>query len=200
MGNNTQNINELPTHSPDPVMEEKKKKKKRKILFILIFFLFSIPVATGVSLGVLLGKDSAPINYISVTIDPIIVNQTDETHVNGAETFKLDLTNGSTDFTKDLDVNLTGEEYLKYFIEIKNDKTEKVNWRLSLNILENEGFIITYIIDENEQTFPIESVINGEILLGQTQTIEIIFKIKDKELSSGKIAGELTFTASMIEV
>ena len=191
-------INEIAT-SQDSGLETTKKKKKKKLILILFFTFLSVIVATGVVLGVIFGLKKPNVNLLSVTIDPIIVNNISETHIGGAEKFTLDLTNGSKDFTKDLNVQLSGEEYFKYSIEIENDKIDKIYYIISLSNIENTGFAITYKIGNEELSFPITGEVQGEIAIGKKQKIEILFKMSDSELGNGRVAGKLTFSASMVE-
>ncbi len=185
--------------STAPAAEQEEKKKKKKLILIIFFIFFSCAAVIGVIVGVVLGTKKPASNLLSVTIDPIIVNNASETHIEGAEKFTLDLTNGSKDFTKDLNVQLSGEEYFKYSIEIENDETDKIYFFISLSNLENNGFAITYKIGGEELAFPAEGEVKGEIAKGQKQKIEILFKMSDSELESGKVAGKLTFSASMVE-
>ena len=186
------------SHGYEP--ETTKKKKKKKLILILFFTFLSVIVATGGVMGVVFGLKKPNVNLLSVTIDPIIVNNISETHINGAEKFTLDLTNGSTNFTKDLNVQLSNEEYFKYSIEIENDKIDNIYYIIRLSNIENNGFAITYKTGDEELGFPTEREVKGEIAIGQKQKIEILFKMSDSELESGTVAGKLTFTASMVEV
>ena len=186
--------------SQDSGLTTTKKKKKKKLILILFFTFLSVIVATGGVLGVVFGLKKPNANLLSVTIDPIIVNNISETHINGAEKFTLDLTNGSTYFTKVLNVQLSDEEYFKYSIEIENDKIDNIYYVIRLSNIENNGFAITYKTGDEELDFPAENEVKGEIAIGQKQKIEILFKMSDGELESGRIAGKLTFTASMVEV
>ena len=186
--------------SQDSGLATTKKKKKKKLILILFFTFLSVIVATGGVMGVVFGLKKPNVNLLSVTIDPIIVNNISETHINGAEKFTLDLTNGSTFFTKDLNVQLSDEEYFKYSIEIENNKIDNIYYVISLSNIENNGFAITYKTGDEELAFPAESEVRGEIAIGQKQKIEILFKMSDSELESGRVAGKLTFTASMVEV
>ena len=192
-------INEIAT-SQDSGLATTKKKKKKKLILILFFTFLSFIVAAGVVLGVVFGVKKPNVNLLSVTIDPIVVNNASQTHIGGAEKFTLDLTNGSKDFTKDLNVQLSGEEYFKYSIEIENNKIDNIYYVISLSNIENNGFAITYKTGDEELAFPAESEVRGEIAIGQKQKIEILFKMSDSELESGTVAGKLTFSASMAEV
>ena len=166
-----------------PEVEPKKKRKKKRFFWMFFVTAFVAVSISAVSVGLYLKyKDQS--NYmVSITIDPMVVDQRGETHVGGGKVSYND-TDSAEHYLVNLEVLLSYNQYFVYVCKIENKSSSDLDMSFQVAIEEKTNSLISYKIDNGSETSYTQAVENISIAKGNSIKLYLLIKIEDMDLNA----------------
>lgn len=173
--------------------EFEKRKHRRKKLFLL-FSVIGFFLLGGVTIGVIsiirTNQVDTPVTKLEVLIDPILVTENSEQHINGGAQFVFGLDQESESISTQIERAIDYGEYICYCYELKNSGHFEVEVMLNLNVEQKVNTEITHKIDDGEINSTNQSIFNAVCSPNTTKKITIYIKI-DNPIEDAYIKGSL---------
>ena len=158
---------------------------------VLIFVVLSISVLVGV----LLRHKAESSAKVKIVIDPVVVSEQGDTHVNGGQLINFNKINETEKYVANIDVVLSYNQYFVYNCKVTNSSKKKLYYSFEFESTVCQNATVTYKIDSQGEEAYAEALENLEIEDGQIVMLKIYFKVTDPDYNA-TIKGAYNFSIS----
>ena len=129
---------------------------RAKVFCALVIVLVILMIAFAI--GVTIKTINYNKNKFVITIDPIVVSPQGENHINSAQIYTLASRFDSKEYTSNIEVGLTHNQYFVYKCTFSNNCDKYFNAQLSVNTQMLQNTLISYSIEDGAETAYIDKL------------------------------------------